>query len=171
MLKSSSAAVLVALFSFLLVGCGDDGPATYTVTGKVTLDGTEVEGAVITFVPAGGDPAAATASTSKADGTFTAKAQAGNYKIKVSKFDALDGGHSPYGDGAAAEPAPDRKMTQEEQIAMMEAGYGEAEATPQGKEQRAKNNLPDKYNDIGTSGLTATVTSGGSNELILELTK
>ena len=167
MLKTSSVALCAALFIFLS-GCGDDGPATYPVSGKVTLDGTAVEGAVITFVPAGSG--AATAATSKADGTFTAKAQAGNYKLKVSKFDPLDGGHSPYGDGGGA-PEPAKKMTQEEQIAAMEAGYGEADATPQGKEQKAKNNLPDKYNDIGTSGLTATVTSGGTNEVTLALTK
>lgn len=167
MLKTTG--LLASLALLCLVGCSESGPPKFAVSGKVTFDGAAVDGAVITFVPASGPKTASLAIRSKEDGTFSTKAEAGNYKIRVSKIDALDGGMGP--GSTPPPPAANKKMTEEEELAAIEAAYGDDQAKPQGKEQKAKNHLPEKYNDIGTSGLTATVTAAGPNEVTLELAK
>ena len=173
MFKQSLA--VLALVS--LAGCGASNPPTFPVSGTVTLDGKPVEGAAVLFIPfdGTGQPASAMsdASGNYALTTFTANdgAMAGNYKIKVTKFDTPDGGMSPYG-APAEEPVssgPAKKMTEEEERAKMEAGYTADQATPQGKAQVAKNELPAKYADQSTSGLTHMVVEG-ENVVPLELT-
>lgn len=172
MIKQSLAVLTLVAFA----GCGASNPPTFPVSGTVTLDGKPVAGAAILFIPFDGTGQPASAQ-SDANGnykltTFTADdgAMAGNYKIKVTKFDTPDGGMSPYG-APAEEPAsssPPKKMTEEEERARMEAGYTASEATPQGKAQVAKNALPSKYADQSTSGLTHMVVEG-DNVVPLEL--
>lgn len=153
----------------LFVGCGESNPPTEKVTGTVTLDGTPVEGATVTFVP--DDPAIrpATGKTG-ADGTYTLTsfvagdgAMAGSYKIKVTKFPS----------SAAPEPAPTapaKDMSIEDQYAAFEQGYTADDAGPKGKVGPEKNMLPAKYENAATSGLTATV-GAGENNVPIELKK
>lgn len=173
MLKQSLA--VLALVS--LAGCGESNPPTFPVSGTVTLDGKPVEGAAVLFIPFDGTGQAASARSDASGNykltTFTADdgAMAGNYKIKVTKFDTPDGGMSPYGAPAETPPAssgPAKKMTEEEERARMEAGYTADQATPQGKAQVAKNELPAKYADQSSSGLTHMVVEG-DNVVPLEL--
>lgn len=154
------------LLPLAMIGCGGtSNPATESVTGTVTLDGSPYEGAVITFVPDDASNRAAVA-TSKADGTYSLTtfaagdgAQEGTYKIKVFKYDLPEGGRNPYEEAKKAEELAD--MSQEEELAAMEAAYSQADAAPEGKEEKAKNDLPEKYADVSTSALTYTVAAGG----------
>ena len=163
------------LLPLALIGCGGtSNPPTEPVSGTVTLDGSPYEGAVITFVPDDSANRAAVA-TSQADGTYSLTtfasgdgAQIGTYKVKVFKYDLPEGGHNPYEEAKTAEELGN--MTQEEELAAMEAAYSDADAKPEGKEQKAKNDLPEKYADVSTSGLTYAVEAGGGT-FNIELTK
>ncbi|MCR9296183.1 MAG: carboxypeptidase-like regulatory domain-containing protein [bacterium] len=168
MLRQTLACAALALF----VGCGSSNPPTAQVTGTVTLDGNPVEGATVLFIPDDASNKAATAST-QADGTYALTtfeagdgAMPGSYKVKVHKFDLPEGGHNPYGESPTAEDV--KPMTQEEELAAMEAAYSAAAAKPSQKEEKAKNALPQKYADQNTSGLSYTVTdSGGTYDIAL----
>jgi len=79
--------------AFVVAGCGN---RPSKVTGTVTLDGTPVEGATVTFIPVDGKARSASGSTS-ADGTFeltTFKdkdgALPGDYKVTVSYRDPIE---------------------------------------------------------------------------------
>ena len=163
----------------VLSGCGPSNPPTAKVTGTVTLDGNPVEGAVITFMPDDGENKPAIA-TSLADGNYSLTtfktgdgAMLGSYKIKVFKYTLPDGGMSPYGNPAEeVEEAPAKDpadMTIEEQLAAMEQGYTAQDAKPQGKEEVAKNQLPEKFANHTNSGLAYTVVDG-DNTYNIELT-
>ncbi len=76
---------IVSLVFVSLAGCGDGGPRLVSVSGKVTLDGKPVPGAIVTFTPtaAGGSN-----SLGKTDAS-------GNYTLEFSqdKKGALVGEH------------------------------------------------------------------------------
>lgn len=163
-----------ALAASLLVGCssGPNNPPTQTVTGTVTLGGKAIEGAIVTFVPEQGGTGQPAAGKSDASGkysltTFVADdgAVVGAYKVKVSKYELGDGGMSPYGDSAPAAPAaPAKKMTEEEEMALMEGGYTAADAQPdKNSNTKRKNELPEKYSNTASSGLSYTVVEGDNN--------
>lgn len=163
----------------LVIGCGGNGnPPTENVSGTVTLDGNPVEGATVAFIPddsANGKPAV---GRTDASGKFKLTsfesgdgAMLGSYKIQVDKYDTPDGGVNPYGPPPEDNPPPpNRKLTEEEEQALQAQGYTASAATPQGKEEKAKNHLPAKYGKIATSGLTYTVVEG-DNDVKLELKK
>lgn len=159
-----------------IAGCGDKNPPTAKVTGKVTLDGKPVEGAVVTFMPEnGGKPGV---GRTNSDGTFSLTtfesddgAVLGPHKITVTKYAVPDGGMSPYGDQAQqpAAPDPNKKLTEEEEMALMEQGYTASAAQPKNRNEVLKSELPAKYANAETSGLTYTVVEG-ENTVNLELT-
>ena len=147
----------------LAIGCqqsGPDRPKTFPVTGKVTLGGQPVEGATVSF------QAAQNSATGTTDAggiykltTFAAGdgAVPGEYKVAITKF---EGGAAPSGaasgsGGLASGELPD-----------------DYEAPEEGAEEPAapENELPAKYADAETSGLTATV-SEGENTKDFELTE
>ena len=145
---------LVIVGMALIVGCtpaGPAGPTTYPVTGTVTMGGSPVEGATVTFIPtAAGSPA--TGATDAA-GKFVLKtgekdgAATGSYNISVVKYAfaaAAGGGAGPSADGA------------------MPSGYGGAAAD---SNQGGKNELPAKFENAASSGLTATVTEDGAKNV------
>ncbi len=168
----------------IIAGCGESNPPTQKVSGTVTLDGTAVEGATVMFLPDDSSAEAAVGQTNSAGGyeltTFISGdgAMLGSYKIQVSKYETAQGGPSPYDAAAEPELDPNREMTEEEEIANMEKGYA-AQANEMAKAQRQgarggssrpKNDLPDKYAKVASSGLTFTVTEG-ENTYDIELTK
>lgn len=56
-MKCCSHLTMVCLFLITAAGCGSDkGPALGLVTGKVTLSGKPVKGAIVTISPASGSP-------------------------------------------------------------------------------------------------------------------
>ncbi|GIW98513.1 MAG: hypothetical protein KatS3mg111_1846 [Pirellulaceae bacterium] len=169
--------IVLLLFS-VVVGCGESIPETAKVTGKVTLDGKPVEGAVVTFQPDGeGKPAT---GKTDANGQYTLMTAfqtktvegvvPGTYKISVSKYSVPDGGMSPYGQQSDP-PAvdPNKKLTEEEEMALLQQGYTAADAQPQNRNETLKNELPAKYANPATSGLSYTVVPG-ENSLDLDLT-
>ena len=147
--------VLLAMGIALGLGCpqqGAKGPATYAVTGTVTQGGQPVEGATVTFVPAGSGKSASgitdasgkyTLSTSKAgDGAVP-----GEYGVKIVKYE----GQPQQAAGSGSEGETD------------ESGYPASYdgAAPEGEDEGAPANLlPEKYADPSTSDLKATVQEG-----------
>lgn len=150
--------IAVGCVALSIAGCGDKGPATYPVTGVVTLDGKAVEGATVTFV--GEPPENSAATTTKADGkyelaTFEAGdgALPGPYKIMVTKIDR----------GAEVSPydVPDDGTQPVEQTAeAISEAYSKGYTGPPRagwKPPKVTNELPIKYASVATSGLTFTV--------------
>lgn len=142
------------ILMLLLVGCGEtvdaNRPKTVPVTGSVTYNGQPVDGATVTFM-AGSSEGRGAVATTDASGKFLLTtfeagdgAIPGSYKVTVSKT-------------AGGAPA---------------AGGGEIMAPPVGgmPTEEVKDELPAKYKDASTSGLTADVKEGGTNDFPFPLT-
>jgi 5-hydroxyisourate hydrolase-like protein (transthyretin family) len=134
----------------LALGCnsGPRRPPTYAVTGTVTQNGKPLEAATVVFVPLEGavGQEAATGVTD-AQGRFKLTmykaddgANAGEYRIKVSKFD-------------------NKKPTKEEQASYI--SYEEEQKMQFSADEKptppSKNLLNAKYANEATSGFTFTV--------------
>jgi hypothetical protein len=123
------------------------------VGGKVTLDGAPVEGAVVTLIPASQGTTGRTATgKTDASGQFTLSTTnvitgvvPGEYKATVSK-EKVEGALTP------------------EQSQEHFAKTGQAPPPP-----KVTDELPAKYKDPATSGLTAKVE--GAKDLTFELKK
>lgn len=163
---SKCALALGATALLSVAGCGGGGPDLGTVPagGTVTLDGTPVEGAVVTFSPDGEGHAAA--GITDAAGVYVLTTQVkgdgavpGSYQVIVSKFEQGD-----------------QPMNAEEDL---DAAYATADAAGEDVTGNGAANgpagpkslLPEKYQSLKTSGLTATVTEDGENKFPLELKK
>ena len=161
---------LMAGTAFLLVtGCGPSGPATYPVTGTITMDGKPIADATIAFVPMGGESDGRKTASGRTDAqgmyalTTFAKddgALAGEYGIKVEKY---EGGNE--GDQVASDP-----NDASQNLDNYENAYKPDVGDPRGSAPRPKNVLPKKYSDVVTSGLTYKVTEEGGT-FDIELTK
>lgn len=146
-LRALPSVMFTLLAAGFLAGCSSKPkrPATYPVTGTVTANGKPVAAASVVFVPSTQGVESA-AGITDAEGkyqltTFSAGdgAQAGEYRVKVSKYDTKP----PTADDKK------RYMSQEEEQKI----YAEDERpTPP-----AKNLLPPKYGNENTSGITHTV--------------
>ncbi len=141
--SSTNALLVTALLSILsATGCGGSNlPKTVPAEGLVTLDGSPVADATITFISEG-TTYHATGSTN-AEGKFSMRAFSektgavpGNYKVEILKSVQ----------GTAASSNSDEPVT-----------------------LNLRNDLPGKYASLVTSGLTATVAEGGSKDLKFEL--
>lgn len=142
----------VCLAALAIMGCNQGGSSldTVPVSGIVTLDGTPVEGAVVTFSPTS---TTGTAASGKTDATGRYQlttlnpgdgALPGSYNVIISK---TEGGTS-----SAIKPG----MTDEEAtIAAMEARDAAG-----GAEAEIKDVLPAKYKSTAESGLKAEVAAG-----------
>lgn len=146
---------LAALVS--LAGCGKktdpNRPKTYPVTGTVTLGGSPVEGATVTFQLTGKAGSAVGLTDAKGQYKLTTfgggdGAQAGEYKVAIFKYDRPAAQAAPAGQIASG--AIDEKTYK---------GTDDASAAP------PKNLLPDKYLNAQTSGLTAKVSDTGKNNI------
>jgi hypothetical protein len=129
-----------------IVGCGAaSGPATYPVTGTVTLDGKPVENAVVAFASAGQAPA--DAKTGAALGGQTRTDAEGHYTMSV----VLDRGKTT----RQGLPAGDYVVT----VTKMEFPGGVQSPT-----SPPKNVLPPKYATEQATPLKATVKPDGENK-------
>lgn len=161
MSRSSWLLLPVALF---LSGCGGGGSgvSTVPVTGVVTLDGSPLPGATVSFSPQGGGGRAAVGTTD-IDGKFSLMTVApgdgavpGSYGVAVTKkaiAAAAATGDARHSGG---------QMTPEQTQAMMDAVKG-------AKPVEAKSDLPERYASASSSGLTATVEARGTNNFTFEL--
>src|SRR6476620_7046745 len=136
--------ILVAA-AIVLTGCPNSRPATYRVTGTVTMQGKPFAGAVITFVPTSKEGEAASAITDS-EGKYALTtwqagdgARPGEYRVKVSKQEET-----------AGDPA---KMVKDLTIEEEQKIYVEKKTAP----PPAKSLVPSKYLDESTSGLSHTV--------------
>lgn len=159
--------LVMAIAGISIMGCsGSDNIPTYKVSGLVTLDGTPVEGATVTFLDVNNGPHNAVALTG-ADGRYELTtfesgdgAVEGTYNIMVTKY-GKEEEVSPYETGGEAAPT-----IEEGDADAYEDAYGEAmeNANASGwRPPKTWNDMPTKYAAATTSGLTYTVKpeSGG----------
>ena len=157
---------------FALAGCGgSDRPALAAASGIVTLDGTPVEGATVSYVPVTGcRPATA---ITDATGRYTMNAFAddegaavGDHKVTVMKISGpgastLQGAAPPESTGDASEDDGSMGLSE---IAFVEDDGNQ-------RQPETIYHVPERYMNAETSLLTVTVPSGGSDSLDLKLTK
>lgn len=151
----ASCAFVVAVAMVALAGCDQTQGLSGLVPaeGTVTFQGAPVEGATVTFAPQGNAMRAAAGMTD-AQGKFVLKTigeqdgvMPGDYMVTVTKFSSES-----------------QSLSQEE----MEKYIAEHGAPPTVEQTNA---LPEKYERTGTSGLTATVAEGQSNQFEFALTE
>ena len=148
---------LASLAVVAFVGCGGPKwPPTYKSSGTVTLDGTPVERATITFYPLDGQKPAN--ATTDANGAFELTsfnagdgATPGSFAVAIQKFPAIEIEAVPGG------------------VPFDESNNTDEGPAP-GSEKDAESELPEKYGNREDSGLSATVTTGGENVFNFELT-
>ena len=155
-----SANLFLASVLLFAVGCGS-GLGTVPVTGKVTLDGEPVEGAMVVFNADSADGRSASGMTD-ASGAYVLTTEfngdgalPGSYKVAVSKFEGGDDG------------MPDTTGMSEDEA--MDAMYGALDKKGRNAPV-AKNLIAKKWSNEAGSGLTATVTDSGPNEFNFEVT-
>lgn len=145
---------LLACLVFGSVGCssGTPAPPTVNVTGEVLYQSKPVEGAYVTFASKSAEVKSASGTTD-ASGKFTLKtyvdptkevtgAMPGDYQVSISKIE---------------KKAP---MTPEEMSKISQSG----QMIPP-----PKSLIPQKYSEITSSGLNASVKQGDSNNFKFEL--
>lgn len=159
-IKSLSKLQVLLTFSvlFLTVGCGfDDGlEKRYAVTGKVTYKGQPVAKGTINFMPVKPDGRGATGQI--LDGDYSLSTQAtndgafpGEYKVTIDALNA---------DFTQAEAAAKKKGSTS--VALPQDMVAKAF-------KNAKNAVPAKYSQVGSSPLKAEVKTS-SNKFDFELT-
>ncbi len=147
--------VLALVGAVLALGCpqGADRPATYQVTGKVTQNGSPVEGATVTFAPTGAGSAAV--GKTDASGQYALStsgdegALPGQYNVTVVKYE----GQADVGAGGEID-------MDSEAYEKIQAGGGAS-----AQQAEAKNLLPEKYANPADSGFKATVTEDESKNV------
>jgi hypothetical protein len=101
---------LLFLCSLSLLGCGqgDDKPALYKVSGKVTLDGQALSNANIMFHPAGDE--SSTYSATVENGEFSTLVTAGKKKVEITAFRKSATKIQPTADGQGTEPVTEEYL-------------------------------------------------------------
>ena len=150
-------AVLLCIFTLIISGCGggaeeDNRPARAPASGVVKYNGKPVEGAMVILYATEKGGRGATGKTD-ADGKFVLGtfeggdgAIPGKYKVTVRKTEVDDSG------GSVDVDDPNYDGTTED--------TGDSEP---------KNLLPEKYGELSTTDLTATIKEAGSEDLLFEL--
>lgn len=143
-MKSQRCALWLSIYAALasLTGCGGEsaGPATAIVTGVVTLDGEPVSDALVNFDPVSESAVHAQAYTDQ-QGEFDVSIYVDNSKMKRGMV-----------------PGQYRVA-----VRKLETPVGGSTLEP------PRNLLPEQYGASETSGLEATITREGPNEVMLEL--
>ncbi len=138
-------AMLVATIGFLSACSSDNAgdPTITPVTGRVTLEGNPVKGAIVVFRPKTSDGATTAQSTTDAEGEF-------DVHIFLDSGKRTKRGMMP----------ADYQI----EVTQLVKASGEASIF-----SPPKNMLPVKYASVQTSGLEATVSADNKNEILLEL--
>ena len=144
------ATTLIGLCILASIGCGNTDNRYTKVEGTITYKGTPVDGATVTFLPV--DESGESAS---------GKTDAGG-KFSLTSVQAIEGGRGVL-------PGEYRVIVskRESPPSMPEGAVSSSSAPPA---PRAKELLPEKYMQPGTSDLQATVNSGKNNPFDFELT-
>lgn len=148
-------------------GCGgSSGPKTVPVTGTVTLDGTPVAGATVTFSPTVTDGGRTSVGVTDNEGKFSLLAAGagagvvpGSYMVGISK---TSGAATP-----AAQPASQEEAMKQIQAKM---GGGSNAFLPKGP-VAVKDELPEMYKDPAKSGFSAEVNEDGENDFTFAMKK
>ena len=145
--------VAVSICLLAIVGC-KSGPSVSPVTGKVTMDGAPLAGAIVTFSPVKGGTGSAAVGTADVNGTYTLTdmkstnigggAVAGDYNVGIVWFKP---------------EANDTSRNSGESV----AGTMSADKTSATAISGPKLALPVPYQNPETSGLKATVKAGDNN--------
>ena len=155
-----SGLILVGLVA-VVGGCNKGGGVSVLpASGTVNLDGKPLEGATVTFLPAGGGSPAS--GLTDAQGAFQlntagaseAGATVGSYKVSVSK--------------KAGGPV-DAPQTQEEGMKKMQEQMAGGMANLGKKPPEQKEEVPSMYTSPDTSGLTAEIKEGAENKFTFDL--
>ncbi len=156
----------LALCFVSLIGCGSGSgfPKTYPVTGKVTLNGKAIDGAMVTFQLAEGKENAI--GTTDASGEFTLSmfqpsdgAIPGQYRVAIRKL--------PTSELIAPANTPPPGQLASGEISDSYAPPAASEGNT--KPKSAKSEVPEKYGNDQASGLRATVTEAGPNRFEFDL--
>ena len=142
--------VLTAIAAIAIAGCGADveRPDTYTVTGKVTLNGEAVEGAQVVFHAKSGPKAM---GTTNSDGEYELTTfdsgdgcVAGSAKVTISKADTSGDAVDDDTDLDEAGDAYDKMMGEGgdsmEQKQLLPEAYADASTTPETREVKEGSN-------------------------------
>ena len=135
----------------VLSGCGSaetDRPTTYPVTGIVRYNGQPLAGAYVTFESTGAEAQTAYGTTN----------EQGEFTLTTSES----------GDGAV--PGPHRVIVQKLEAAAAGTSGDVPPGGPTAPPPKPKSLIPERYASVDSSGLTATVSADGDNEVVLELT-
>ncbi|MFO0943286.1 MAG: carboxypeptidase-like regulatory domain-containing protein [Pirellulales bacterium] len=151
--------LVIPVLCVCIAGCGGSSgfPKTYPVTGKVTMNGKAIEGAMVTFKLEEGKENAIGTTDSKGEFTLSMfqpgdGAVPGAYRITVTKL--------PPGVTASASTPPPGQLG----AADLPSDY--APPTPdtnKGGPAAPKSEIPAKYSNEQSSGLRATVVAGANN--------
>ncbi len=94
-----------------LVGCGDDAPDTYNVSGNVTFDGKPIPAGTIRFVPDGAKKNSGPPGYARiVDGKYDTSAEGGKGHVGGPMIVHIDG-HDPNGEGSTDEETGEKVMT------------------------------------------------------------
>jgi hypothetical protein len=149
----------VLALALVMVGCGPGGPTLYKAGGTVTYKDKPVPDATVTFQYADGNSAS---GTTDAAGKFSLAylgnpkgAAAGTCKVSVVKTEAKASMAPPISDASKSrDPA--------EMMKLMQKAGGDNLKNPEGKVggvAAGKNELPAKYGNFTTSGLSHEITT------------
>jgi hypothetical protein len=157
-MRVQSVVIPACLALMAISGCGGTRiPDVVPVKGTVTLDGTPLEGASLTFITSDPKVKSGVATTDSKghfevltyfDSTHILKGVvAGEYKVTVTKM--VETGDAPQAVNMTPKKE-DRNRMQEQMMAKMMAV----------NDKKAKKPLPDMYSKTSTSGLKAIATAG-----------
>lgn len=153
-MRYSQLNVLCAASLAFLIGCTSSGPDVSHVEGVVTLDGTPLPGAIVNFTPTEGSTGRP--ATGRTD-------DAGVYKL-------TDMQSEEFGSGAAAGEYHVTVVKVASGSDQQDEAASEEEEFDPNKTYAMKSEIPVKYNQPDTSGLTATVREGENLNVNFELT-
>lgn len=166
---SNALKIFSPLFLLGLAGCGNS-LGTVPVSGKVTVDGQAMEGVMVLFVPTDPEGMPASAQTD-ASGAFTLTTEIngdgaipGSYQVALSKSQTVGGADVP----DIAPASGDSEDLDAYYKALDEAKSGDKRIGL--GEELEEMLIAEKFNAAATSGLTATVEKGGTNEFTFEAT-
>ena len=154
-------AVFLVVFAVFFSGCGPGGIPVNYVEGTVTLNGTPLADAVVSFSPVQGGTGKAAVGTTDDKGVF---------KLTAAESSNIGGGTAP-GEYLVSITKPTESAVVDPEAWKTDPNYGKASSDSPTKVTEIKSEVPADYWVANTSGLTASVKSGSNTGIKFELTK